>query len=176
MVHTETTIDTNEIFQGRVLRITRDEVRLEDGTTTTREVVHHPGGACVVAVNEAREVYLVRQFRYAMGKEILELPAGKLEPGDDPFAAAKRELQEECGLKARRYVDLHPFYPSVGYTSEIIYMWLGTDLEEVEMALDEDEFLTPVRIPLAEAVDMVRRGEICDGKTIAGLLKADALI
>ena len=117
----------------------------------------------------------VRQYRYALGQELWELPAGKLEPGEEPFEAAKRELAEECGLTADRFVDLQPFYPTVGYCSEVIYTWLATGLHPVPMHLDEGEFLTPEKVPFAEALAMVLDGRIRDGKTVAGLLKVQAL-
>ena len=105
-----------------------------------------------------------------------ELPAGKLEKGEDPFEAAKRELGEECGLTADHYTPLGEFYPTVGYDTEIIYMWVATGLHTTQMHLDDDEFLTPDRIPLAKAYEMVMSGEIKDGKTIAGVLKLKALV
>ena len=104
-----------------------------------------------------------------------ELPAGKLEEGEDPFEAAKRELEEECGLNADQYIDLHPFYPTVGYCSEVIYTWLARGLHPVPMHLDEDEFLTPTKMPLEEVCRMVLNGEIRDGKTVAAVLKIKAL-
>ena len=106
MAHTETMLESKEIFNGRVIRVTVDKVQLEDGSTSTREIVHHHGGACILPVDADGNITLVRQFRYAFGEEIWELPAGKLEAGEDPFEAAKRELSEECGLTADRFVDL----------------------------------------------------------------------
>ena len=128
MPHTETTLSSQEIFNGKVIRVTYDTVRLENGDTSFREVVHHHGGACVLAVTPQDEIYLVKQFRYAMGEEIWELPAGKLEAGEDPFEAAKRELAEECGVLAARYTPLGVVYPTVGYDSEKIYIWAARDL------------------------------------------------
>ena len=176
MAHTETMLESKEIFNGRVIRVTVDKVQLEDGTTSTREIVHHHGGACILPVDADSSVTMVRQFRYAFGEEIWELPAGKLEKGEDPFAAAKRELEEECGLTADNYISLGEFYPTVGYDTEVIYTWVATGLHETRMHLDADEFLTPDRVPLAQAYEMVMRGEIKDGKTIAGVLKLKALL
>jgi ADP-ribose pyrophosphatase len=119
---------------------------------------------------------MVRQFRYAMQQELWELPAGKLEKGEDPFEAAQRELIEECGLTADKYISLGEFYPTVGYDNEIIYIWAARGLHEAEMHLDADEFLTPERVPLDKAYEMVMNGEIKDGKTIAGVLKLKALL
>ena len=176
MSHTETTLSSKELFHGRVITVTLDEAQLEDGSTATREVVHHHGGACVLPLWPDGTVSMVRQYRYAMGKELWELPAGKLEPGEDPFCAVQRELGEECGVKAAHYISLGEFYPTVGYDTEIIYMWVATDLTETEMHLDDDEFLTPERLPLDTVYQMILSGEISDGKTIAGVLKLKALM
>ena len=176
MAHTETMLESREIFNGRVIRVTVDKVQLEDGTTSTREIVHHHGGACILPVDADGSVTMVRQFRYAFGEEIWELPAGKLEADEDPFEAAKRELSEECGLTADKYTFLGEFYPTVGYDTEIIYTWVATGLHETRMHLDADEFLTPDRVPLEKAYQMVMSGEIKDGKTIAGILKLKALL
>ena len=175
MAHFEKTLNSDTRFEGRVFTVTVDKVELENGRTSTREVVHHHGGACIAALTENDEIYLVRQFRYAFGQELWELPAGKLEKGEDPFAAAKRELGEECGLTAEHFVDLGPVYPTVGYCTEIIYCWAATGLASCGMHLDEDEFLTPEKVPFDRAVEMVLSGEIRDGKTVAALLKIKAL-
>ena len=176
MAHTETMLESKEIFNGRVIRVTVDKVQLEDGTTSTREIVHHHGGACILPVDADGSVTMVRQFRYAFGEEIWELPAGKLEADEDPFEAAKRELSEECGLTADNYISLGQFFPTVGYDTEVIYTWVATGLHKTQMHLDADEFLTPDRVPLDKAYEMVMSGEIRDGKTIAGILKLKALI
>ena len=171
MPHTETMLESKEIFAGRVIRVTYDTVRLENGNTSTREVVHHHGGACILPVDEAGNVYLVRQFRYAIGEEIWELPAGKLEAGEDPFEAAKRELGEECGLTADHFTDLGVGYPTVGYDSERIYIWAATGLHPAAQHLDEDEFLDVVKMPLEKALALVLDGTIRDSKTQVGLMK-----
>ena len=175
MAHFEKTLNSDTRFEGRVFTLTVDTVELENGRTSTREVVHHNGGACIAALTENDEVYLVRQFRYPFGQELWELPAGKLEKGEDPFEAAKRELGEECGLTAEHFVDLGPVYPTVGYCSEIIYCWAATGLAPCDMHLDEDEFLTPEKVPFDRAVEMVLSGEIRDSKTAIALLKIKAL-
>ena len=172
MIHTEEELKSQTIYQGRIITVTQDTVCLENGKTAQREVVHHHGGAAVVPVGAQGEVYLVRQFRYPMGKELLEIPAGKLEPGEDPCDAAMRELEEECGLVADKVVDLHPIYPSVGYTTEVIHMYLATGLHKTQSHPDEDEFLDLLSYPLDTLVEMVMQGEICDAKTVAGILKA----
>ena len=175
MSHSETQLNSRTLFEGRVFTVTFDRVRLENGAESTREVVHHHGGACIAALTDNDEIYLVRQYRYALGQELWELPAGKLEKGEDPFEAAKRELAEECGLVAQHYTDLGEFYPTVGYCTEIIYTWLATGLAPCPMHLDEDEFLTPEKVPFDQAVAMVLDGRIKDGKTVAAILKIDAL-
>lgn len=158
--HFEKTLTSEVLFEGRVVTLTKDTALLENGETAQREVVHHHGGACIVPYFEDGTLCMVRQFRYAMQQELWELPAGKLEKGEDPFEAAKRELGEECGLTADHYTPLGEFYPTVGYDTEVIYMWAATGLHKTQMHLDDDEFLTPDRIPLAKAYEMVMRNEI----------------
>ena len=175
MAHFETTQSRREVFRGKVFTVTVDQALLENGRTAEREVVHHNGGACIAALMRDGRVYLVRQFRYPFGREVWELPAGKLEAGEAPLAAAKRELEEECGLAADHWRDLHPIWPTVAYCSEVIHTYLATGLRPVPMHLDEDEFLTPQALPLDEAVAMVLDGRIVDGKTGAALLKVQAL-
>ena len=171
MPHTEAMLESKEIFNGRVIRVTLDKVQLEDGTTSTREVVHHHGGACVLPVDADGNVTMVRQFRYALGEELWELPAGKLEAGEDPFEAAKRELSEECGLTADTYTELGVVYPTVGYDSEKIYLWAAEGLHTVGQHLDAGEFLDVVKMPFAQALGLVMDGIIKDSKTQVALLK-----
>lgn len=171
MPHTEAMLESKEIFNGRVIRVTLDKVQLEDGTTSTREVVHHHGGACVLPVDADGNVTMVRQFRYALGEELWELPAGKLEAGEDPFEAAKRELSEECGLTADTYTELGVVYPTVGYDSEKIYLWAAEGLHTVGQHLDAGEFLDVVKMPFAQALGLVMDGTIRDSKTQVALLK-----
>ena len=175
-VHFEKTLSSEVLYKGRIVTLTQDTALLENGKTALREVVHHNGGACVVPYFEDGTICLVRQFRYAMQQELWELPAGKLEPGEDPFEAAKRELEEECGVTADRYLSLGEFYPTVGYDTEVIYTWVATGLHESTMHLDDDEFLTPDRVPLERAYEMVLNNQIRDGKTVAGILKLKALL
>ncbi|MEG2697439.1 MAG: NUDIX hydrolase [Ruthenibacterium sp.] len=174
-MHFETTLTTEPLFEGRVISLTRDTVRLENGKTSTREIVHHHGGAAVAALSERGELTLVRQFRYAFGRELIEIPAGKLEKGEDPFEAAKRELSEEAGLTADTYLDLGTVIPTCGYCTEVIYLYAAKNLHAVPQHLDEDEFVTVFTLPLAEAVEKVLSGEIADSKTVAAILKLSAL-
>ena len=177
MAHTETMLESKEIFNGRVIRVTVDKVQLEDGTTSTREIVHHHGGACILPVDADGNVTMVRQFRYAFGEEIWELPAGKLEAGEDPFEAMKREQLEETGTTGKNYISLGNLYPTPGYCGEIIRLWAcRVDKETGELSLDPDEFLQTLRIPLDKAVEMVLHNEIPDSKTQVGILKTAALV
>lgn len=174
-MHNETTLASETVFTGRIIRVTKDTVRLENGSTSTREVVHHNGGACVAALTETGEIYLVRQFRYPYGKELVELPAGKLEQGEDPRVAALRELEEEVGVQADEMISLGEFYPSCGYCNEIIYLYAAKGLHETRQHLDEDEFVTVQTAPLQSVVQQALSGELQDGKTIAAVLRLNAL-
>jgi len=169
--HFEKMLTSEVLFEGRVVTLTKDTALLENGKTATREVVHHHGGACILPVDADGNITLVRQFRYAFGEEIWELPAGKLEAGEDPFEAAKRELSEECGLTADHFVDLGIVYATVGYDSEKIYLWAATGLHEVRQHLDAGEFLDVVKMPFDKALGLVMDGTIKDSKTQVALLK-----
>ena len=175
-VHFEKTIDSKLIYTGHVITVTQDTALLENGETALRDVVHHHGGACILPYFEDGTICMVRQFRYAMQQELWELPAGKLEAGEDPFEAAKRALTEECGVTADEYIPLGQIYPTVGYDTEVIDIWAARGLHPAPMHLDADEFLTPERVPLDKAFDMVLSGEIKDAKTVAGILKFKALL
>ena len=173
--HQETMLSRQTVFEGRVIHVTLDEVRLENGKTATREVVRHHGGACVAALTEEGALCFVRQFRYAYEKELLELPAGKLEKGEDPFLAAKRELEEEMGVTADEYAELGVFYPTCGYCNEVIHLYAAKGLHRTGQHLDPDEFVTTLTIPLVEAEQMALDGRINDGKTIAAIFRLLAL-
>lgn len=176
MAHFEKKLQSDEKFSGKILRVTVDTVELEDGTLSKREIVHHHGGSSVVALTEEHEVFLVRQFRYAFGKELLEIPAGKLELGENPLEAARRELKEECGITAEELMDLQSIYPTVGYDNEIIHMYLATKLQFGQARPDAGEFLDLVKMPLDQAVELIEQGAIVDGKTVAALLKVKLML
>ena len=176
MPHFEKTLSSKEIFDGKVIRVCHDSVELENGETALREVVYHNGGVCVLPLTESGEVIFVRQFRYPYKEEVLELPAGKLNLGEDPFESAVRELKEETGAEAKKYTPLGRLYPSPGYCGEIITMYLAEELSFGEQNLDEDEFLDTVKIPFEKAVEMVLAGEIPDAKTQTALLKAKLML
>lgn len=172
----EVTVLKNTIYQGKILNLRVDVAGLPNGKEAPREFVEHNGGVTVAALTDNAKLIFVRQFRYPYMEEVLELPAGKLEKGEDPLEAGKRELREEAGVTAEQYINLGEFYPSPGYTNEVIYLYGARDLTQVEQELDEDEFLNVEYIPLDKVVDMVLSNEIKDGKTQAAVLKLAALI
>lgn len=169
MDYIEKTLDKKYIYQGKILTLRCDDVFLPDGSTAKREIVEHSGGACVLYV-ENGAVLLVRQYRYAYGESLYELPAGKLEKGEDPMIAAARELEEETGIKAARLELLFVNYPTPGYTNEKIYIYRAYGGENVEPHLDRGEFLDVEYVPLKKAKEMLKNGEIKDGKTMIALL------
>lgn len=166
----EKTLESKLIFEGRVLGLKVDLIELPDGQQSAREVVVHPGAVAVVAVTEADEVLLIKQFRYPVGKVIWEIPAGKLEKGEDPLECAQRELAEETGHGAVQWTHLTTFFTTPGFSNEIMHVYLATGLFIDERTADDDEFIELHRIPLNEAVRMIAGGEIEDLKTIAGIL------
>jgi ADP-ribose pyrophosphatase len=167
----ETIIATRKIYKGRVIKLDVHEVRLPDGNLSKREIIQHPGAVAIVALDPAQNVLLVRQFRLAANKILYEIPAGTLEPGEPPELCAERELQEEAGHKPGKLEALGGFFVAPGYTTEYIYLYLATELIEAELDGDEDEFIELQRVPMVEALAMIERGEIMDGKTINGLLR-----
>ena len=168
---TEKQISFDYKFKGKIVNLRVDDALLPNGTTAKREIVEHNGGVCVAPLDKEYNLYFVKQFRYPYMEVVTELPAGKLEKGEDPFEAGKRELKEETGAIAGNYVDLGKLYPTPGYCGEIIHMYLATDLEFGEQNPDEDEFLEVYKISLEKAVEMVMNGEIRDSKTQTMVLK-----
>lgn len=171
MIGIEKQIDSETIYNGRIIRLRRDKVELEDGKTTTREVVEASGGACVLAVDENDCIYLVKQYRYPFKKTLLELPAGKLEKGELPEVTALRELEEECGLRAKSVKPLGVLYPTVAFCDEIIYIYFADKFTKTAQALDDGEFIDIIKIPFEEAYKKVMAGEIYDAKTQIAILK-----
>lgn len=173
---TEKQLTTKEIFKGTIITVQLDTVELPNGKEAHREVVRHPGGVAVLALTEDKQVYMVRQYRYPMGYETLELPAGKLDgKGESVETAGRRELAEETGLTAETMTYLGASLASPGFTDEVLHMYLAEGLTHGESHPDEDEFLNLEKISFAELVSKVMSGEIIDGKTISTTLKTKVL-
>ena len=168
---TETPLTQTIVYEGKIITVRVDDARLPNDAVAKREVVEHPGGVCIAALTDADELLFVRQFRYPYQEVILEIPAGKLNRGEDPLPAGQRELKEETGATAAHYESLGQLYPSPGYCGEIIYMYLATGLSFGDMCPDDDEFLEVERLPLQQAVERILSGEIKDAKTQAAVLK-----
>ncbi|NLT13259.1 MAG: NUDIX hydrolase [Clostridiales bacterium] len=168
----EKQISTKTVYQGRIVNVRNDIAELKNGHHVPREVVEHPGGVAVVAVDDNGCVMMVRQYRYPMGEELLEIPAGKLEYCEDHCDCAVRELSEETGCTADHIVFLGPIYPSPGFSKEILYIYLATGLVRGAAHPDEDEFLSVEAVPMETLINKIMAGEIKDGKTIIGILKA----
>lgn len=174
---TERTLRREDKFAGRILTVHVDTVALPGGHTATREVADHPGGVAVLALDGDNNVLTVTQYRYPFGRQLLEIPAGKLEgPGEDPYEAGLRELKEETGAVPGRYESLGRILPSPGCYGEILNLYLARDLKMEEQRLDEDEFLNVDRIPFGEMVRRCLDGEIEDAKTVTAVLKAKLLL
>lgn len=172
----EKTIGSEEIFDGRIIKVKVDTVTLPNGKTATRELVGHPGGVGVIAIDENRQVFMVEQFRKPFDNMVTEIPAGKLEYGEDPLIAAQRELEEEVGVKAGNIKHIGTYYSSPGFCDEKIHLYLATDLLNVGQHLDEDEFLNVLKVDLDCLHQSVLKGEIFDGKTAIAILIAKDML
>lgn len=168
----ETMLNSELVYNGGLLKVYRDTVELVNGAQAWREVIRHPGAVVMVPVDDEGNVYLVRQFRYPYGRVLLEVPAGKLERGEDPFAAAQRELEEEIGASASRWTSMGQMLPTPGFCDELQRVWLARGLTFGACHPDEDEFLEPVKLPMKEAVAMAVDGRLEDSKTVAAILRA----
>ena len=166
----EKLVSSQEIFQGRIIKVQVDTVELPDGKTAKREVVKHPGAVVILPLTNEGEVVMVRQYRHATGEILLELPAGKRDGAEEPLECARRELEEETGYTAEQWQVICSFYTSPGFCDELLYLVLAKGLVKGEACPDEEEFIDVVTIPLAEAARMVLNGEIRDGKTCLGIL------
>ena len=168
----ELKISSQSIFQGKIINLRIDTVQLPNGKEATREVVEHHGAVAVVAINENDEIVLIRQYRAAIDEVIIEIPAGKLELGEDPLICAKRELEEETGYQAGQWKKVFTFYTSPGFSDEKMYLYLAKDIKILEQSLDEDEFVELFYMPISQAFNDCRNGQIKDAKTILGIQAA----
>ncbi len=162
----ERTQSSKKVFDGKLLQVYYDDALLPDGSSSTREWIKHPGACAVVPIFENKDIMLIKQFRYPMSQIFYEVPAGKIDPGESPDTTAKRELLEEAGLKCNQLHYVGHFYPAIGYADEVIHIYAGLELTEIENNTDEDEFVVNERISFEEAIRMISTGEINDGKTI----------
>ncbi len=165
-------LKVRNVFQGRILRVNVETVRLPNGHVSDLEIIHHPGGAAVVAIDAARRVCLLRQYRHAVAGWVWELPAGKLEPQEPAQTTARRELIEEAGQSAHSWRSLGTYVSSPGVFTEIVHLYLAQELDSVKMALEEGELLEVHWIDFQDACARAEEGEINDGKTVVGLLRA----
>lgn len=171
----EKKIASEPLYDGKILKLRKDTVELENGETAFREVVEHSGGVCVLPLTEDGQVLLVRQFRYAFGEVLLEVPAGKLNPGEDHRECGLRELLEETGVIPSSFEYMGVLYPTTAYLTEIIHMYIAKGLQFAEQNLDADEFLDVVKLPFEEALEKILTGEMKDSKTQILLMKARLL-
>ncbi len=163
-------LSTLQEIQGDYLTYRRDKVMLDNGREATREIVLHPGAVAILAVTAQEEIILVRQYRYALARELYEIPAGKLKEGEDPLESAQRELSEETGYRASSWQLLVSSFSTPGFTNERIDIYLAEDLTEEAAHPDEDEIITAEKVPLAEVLRMIQNGEIRDSKSLIGIL------
>jgi ADP-ribose pyrophosphatase len=167
--------NSERIYEGRVVALSVETIELPGGREARREVVRHPGATAIVPMISEREVILIKQFRYCAEKELWEIPAGTLEPGETPLECAERELIEEIGYRAGKMTPIGGFFTSPGFCDEFLRLYLATELEPCEADRDEDEQLTPHRMPLEQALRKIDNGEIVDAKTIVGLLRVGGI-
>ena len=174
----EKQLDSTKVYEGRLLHVYSDNISLPDGGKSTREYIIHNGACCVIPITYDKKVAVVKQYRYPMGKVLLEIPAGKLDSIDeDPLECAKRELREEAGATADEMIYLGQFYPTPAYSSEVIHMYMAYGVNfDCEKELDEDEFLNVERIPFSELYQRICTGEIDDAKTVTAVLKTKILL
>ena len=172
----ETTLSSHTMFQGRLLHVKADEVRLPNGKHAVREYIQHPGACMMLAFVDDETILLIRQYRYALRRHFIEVPAGKIDPGEDWLATAQRELVEECGYEAAEWRHLATMHPCIGYADEHIELYLARGLKPVPRALDHDEFIDVFPLKVPEALEWVRDGRITEAKAVTALLWADRIV
>ncbi len=166
----EKTLSSRLVYDGRVVKLRVDTVQMSGGRKTTREIVEHSDCVAIVAIDDNDNVLLVNQFREAVGKELLEIPAGGIDPGEDPEAAVRREMQEETGYLPRKVERLSGFYSAPGYCTEYLYLYLATDLVSSQLHAEDTESISLVRVPTSQIPGLLASDSICDGKSVVGLL------
>jgi ADP-ribose pyrophosphatase len=176
MDYYEKTIDEKHIYKGNVIDISTQTVILPNGKKATRDIVKHPGAAVIIPISTNREIYLVEQYRKPIDRITLEIPAGKLDEGEEPIICAKRELKEETGLESKNIKHVASIHSTPGFSNEILHLFVATELTEGKSNADEDEFISSVKIPIEKALKMVLDGEITDSKTIIGVLLSDKIV
>lgn len=169
----EKKIKSELVFDGNLLKVRRDVVLLPNGNTSTREWIKHPGASAVVPIFENGDVMLIQQFRYGAEQVFIEVPAGKLDPGEAPDVSAVRELEEEVGLQCKELIYLGHQYPAIGFSDEILHNFMAVGLSHVSDHADDDEFVEPLRVPLSQAIEWVYDGTINDAKSIIALVMAN---
>jgi ADP-ribose diphosphatase len=172
----ERRLSSELVYDGKLLKVRKDTVRLPDGSTAGREWIQHPGAVAILAVTESGELVMERQFRYPLGHDMFEVPAGKIDPGEDPLATAKRELKEETGYSASEWAHVATIHLAIGYSNERIEIYLAKGLKADKAKLDDEEFLEVLTLPLAKALAWVREGRITDAKTVSCLFWAEKVL
>lgn len=176
MKYEEKTLERKHIYKGNIIEVESLKVSLPDGRESSRDIVLHPGASVVVPISGNGEIYMVTQYRKPIEKISLELPAGKLDKGEEPEACARRELKEETGLEAGNLKHLTSLHSTPGFCNEVLHLYAATELKEGEACADEDEFITCEKFPVSKLLDMILNHEVTDAKTIIGVLMADKIL
>jgi ADP-ribose pyrophosphatase len=169
-------VSSRLVYDGKLLKVRSDTVRLPNGETAEREFIEHPGAVAVIALTDAGELVMERQYRYPLGRDMMEIPAGKIDPGEDPLATARRELLEETGYTAAQWWHVATIHIAIAYSNERIEIYLAKGLRQEGAKPDDEEFLEVFTLPLATALAWVREGKITDSKTVSGLFWAEKVL
>jgi len=176
MKYEEKTVDRKQIYNGNIINVERLTVTLPNGKEATRDLVLHPGASVVIPIGNDGCIYMVRQYRKAIEKVSLELPAGKLDPGEDPEVCARRELKEETGLSAGIFKHLISIHTTPGFSNEVLHLYAAAELQEGDAHTDEDEFLTTEKVKIGDLINLILNHEITDAKTIIGIFLAEKIL